>query len=88
MDDKVVPLRDSHPQIFKHGEPNEELVAKLEELLEMAKSGYLRAMSYVLITSDRAVITSWSGQCDGHDMTAGVSKLFYKFLAAETLKDE
>lgn len=79
-DDKVVGLRGSHAQIFNHSEANEEVVIKLEEMLQEAKSGYLRAFSFARVTADRNIIHGWAGSCDHHDMTAAVAKLQFRFM--------
>src|SRR6185312_11778006 len=84
----VVPLRGSHLQIFKHGEPNEEVVAKLEEMLEEARSGYLRAFAYARVTADRNIIHGWAGSCDQHDMTAAIAKLSFRFMYETYPTDE
>jgi hypothetical protein len=42
-------------------EPDADLIAKLEELLEMAKSGQLRGMAYATVKSQLVLGTGWSG---------------------------
>lgn len=81
MSENVTSLRGNHPGLFVRGEPDESLVTRLEELLRDAKSGHLRAVAIARVTADRSIITGWDGQCDHHDMTAGVAKLFHRFLA-------
>lgn len=87
-DNNISPLFGTHPQIFKHGEPNEEVVAKLEELMLEAKSGYLRAFAFARITSERHIIHGWCGSCDAHDMIAGVAQLQHRLMTDNYNREE
>jgi hypothetical protein len=66
--------------VLTHGEPDDDLIAALEDMLASARSGSLRAMAYAAISNERAISTSWRGHCDQHDMVAGVGMLQYRFL--------
>lgn len=85
---KVVGLCGTHPQIFKHGEPNEEVVERLKEMLKEAESGYLRAFSYARVTADRDIIHGWCGSCDAHDMIAGVAQLQHRLMTDNYNREE
>jgi hypothetical protein len=43
------------------GEPSAELIETIERLLEMAKSGHLRAIAYATIRECDVVGTGWDG---------------------------
>lgn len=78
----VVPIREGAliPTVVEP--PSEELIAKLEELLDAARSGYLRAIGYAMVDRDRGIGTGWAGRADHHDMTAGVNKLAFRYMSA------
>ena len=78
----VVPMREGGLIPATVMEPDEDLIAKLEQLLADARSGHLRALGYSMIDRDRAVTTGWSGHADHHDMTAGVHTLAYRYMRA------
>lgn len=69
-------------------EPDAELIAKIEGWLELARSGQLRSMAYVMIDRDRAIGTGWAGKADDHDMTGGVNTLAFRYMLASTERDE
>ncbi len=76
---EVVPLAVDSALDFT-GEPNEELVSELEGMLSDAQSGHLRAVAYASVDRDRAIVTTWCGNCDRHDMMAGVAKLNHRLF--------
>lgn len=69
-------------------EPNEELIQKLEGMLVEARSGQLRAIGCVEVDASRAISTDWAGQCDSHDMTAGVAILQHRYLTNMRLDED
>ena len=79
-EDRIVPFSKGGIVPATVMEPDADLIAKIEEWLEKAKSGQLRAMAYVMITRDRAIGTGWTGHSDQHDMTAGVNTLAWRFM--------
>lgn len=57
--DRVVPL--GVIANTKNTEPDHELICLVESLLERAKSGELRALAYVTLTSEGCIGTGWEG---------------------------
>lgn len=82
---EVVPLSSNH--VLNHGEPDEELAAMLDQLAADARSGQLRAIAYVGVTSERAINTNWAGHCDLHDMMAGTNVLNHRLLSNANLDE-
>lgn len=78
----VVPIRPDGVVPAVAMKPDGDLIAKIEEWLEAARSGHLRAMGFVSIDRDRAICTGWCGHADHHDMTAGVNMLAFRYMAA------
>ncbi len=78
---KVVPMRLDGVIPATVMKPDQELIEKLEALLADARSGHLRALGYTMINRDRAIGTGWAGNCDEHDMTAGVNILQFRFMS-------
>lgn len=79
---EVTPLFEGSVAGRPKGEPNDELVALLEQLVEDARSGQLQAIAYTGVTDMRALNTNWCGICDQHDMIAGVHVLSHRLLTA------
>lgn len=44
-----------------HGEPDEELIRSLEELLAAAKTGDIRALAYAVVLTNDVRGTGWDG---------------------------
>jgi hypothetical protein len=84
----VVPLREGGVIPGVVMEPDLDLIAKIDGWLTDAKSGQLRAMAYVMIDRDRAVVTGWTGRADGHDMLGGVSLLAFRYMKADQGRDD
>lgn len=73
----VVSLSGTHIQSL---EPCEELVERLEELLQQAKDGYIRQLLYAVVNRDRGVGTGWKGDADHHDCVCGAAMLQYRVM--------
>lgn len=83
----VVPMRAGGIIPATVMEPDQELIAKIEDWLADAKSGQLRVIGYVMIDRDRAIATGWVGKGDDHDMTAGVNMLAFRYMLAGVERD-
>lgn len=84
----VVPLKVGHIVPGSVGEPNQELIGKLEEMLVEARSGQMRAAACIVVDISRAIHTDWFGSCDSHDMAAGVGMLQHRFFANMDLDED
>ena len=84
---KVVPLISGGLVPAIVAEPDQELIAKVDQWLADAKSGQLRAMAYVMIDRDRAIGTGWVGHSDSHDMLGGVNLLAFRYMKADQDED-
>jgi hypothetical protein len=81
----VIPL--SANSVLNHGPADPETLRVLEQLVEDARSGSLRALAYVGVTSERAINTNWIGHCDKHTLIAGTSMLNHRVLTAANLDE-
>lgn len=80
----IIGLFGKNPNLT-HGEPDPELIEYLEELLERARSGNLRAIAVAQVTSERSLGSGWKGGCDTHDMIAAIAKLSWRFMYEDYL---
>lgn len=58
MSDNVVKLK---PDETLDGEPDTDIIDKLERLLERAKSGDIRAFAYAVVQRQNVLATGWEG---------------------------
>lgn len=84
MSGNVVPLKGQTPP----GEPVPGVVRQVEEMLEAARSGELRALAVVLVYRDGTLITGWEQPDSGmenartienHGLGSGILTLGYKY---------
>jgi hypothetical protein len=81
-DDKIAVMPWVSRNLVGYGKPDDNLVGALESLLSRAKTGEIRAMGWAAVTSERAVISCWDGDCNALDMAAAISILQFRFMAA------
>lgn len=80
MSDNVVKLK---PEETLPNEADPEIVAKLEELLELAKSGELRAIAYATVRPNNMLGTGWIGTAGTRYPVAGaVGMLHTRYFGA------
>ncbi len=60
----------------------EDVVEKLEELLELARSGEIAGFAFAVVTSRKDINTAWKGNADRHDMIAATAMLVYRVVSA------
>lgn len=65
-----------------HIEVQEEVVERLESLLEDAKSGRLVALAYVGVAQGGMIRASWCGKVSRSLVGYGISRLAHEFYAA------
>lgn len=65
-----------------HHEINPELIAKLEEFLEDAKSGQLIDLAYAAVRQHELVKVSWVGSGSRGLLGYAISRLQHEFFAA------
>lgn len=72
----VVPIRNA--------EPDQDLIAEIERLLEEAKRGELTAFGYAVTKQDGTIATGWTGHGVGvrHGMCAAVHLLSHRYTDA------
>lgn len=77
---EVVGLRGAVPV----GAPVAEVVEVLEDLLERARAGRLRAVAYVAVGADGAVGTGWKvpPEGGGHAVASGILTLGWRYAAS------
>ena len=56
--EKVIPFRVVEPE---RGEPDADVIAVLEALLERAKAGELAAIAYAAVDTEHSLATGWEG---------------------------
>jgi hypothetical protein len=59
MSDRVVAL--DGRAVFQAAEPNDDVVSKLEELLDEARSGRLQGFTFCALRADGSAFRGWSG---------------------------
>lgn len=69
---------------FQNAEPDQDLIADIEQLLEEAKRGEVIAFAYAITKPDGTVATGWVGHGNGarHSLYAGVNLLSHRYAAA------
>lgn len=66
-----------------HGNPCPDVVAKCEELLEMAKAGELRGLAYITTHTQDSILHGWChAEGEGHRISTGILRLTHAFTAA------
>lgn len=75
----VVAFKNSIPP----GQPNPDMVAEVERLLERAKSGELRGLAYATFATGDITGTGWVGS-DGsrHPLSSAIAMLSHRYAAA------
>jgi hypothetical protein len=73
----ILSLRGATPY---SNEPDEEIIAKLEEILKLAKDGQIQGLLYGYVGDARGISRGWVGKADQHDMIAAVSMLHFMVL--------
>lgn len=61
---------------------NGDVVAKLEELLALAKDGQITGIGYAVVRLQRHIVTGLVGNADSHDMTAAAARLAHRVVAS------
>ncbi len=69
MNDKVVPMVPGAN--IKGNEANKEIIEKLEELLDRARSGVITSFAYAVGNNDGTTGTSWIKGPDNHPIYGG-----------------
>ena len=74
----VVAFKDCVPL----GQPDPELIERIESILEEAKSGELRGIAYALVRTDGGQGVGWTG-VDGtrHLLASGIMMLHHNYAA-------
>jgi hypothetical protein len=78
---QVVTLRGAAPPVPT--EPDQEVVGKLEELLQLAKDSQLTGLVYGLVFANQDITTGWAGKADSHTMIAAATIVQHRVLAFE-----
>jgi hypothetical protein len=60
-------------------QPQGDLVKKLEEILEKAKTGEVQAVAFAVIGDDRSIATSWAGGFVVNELMSAVSWLYFRY---------
>ncbi len=84
----VVPISKDFVTAIDHGEPNEEIVAKLEMLLKDAQSGFMRGLAYACVSKDEEFKTNWAGDCKSTLLSGAVCRLQHEFMTAVLDQDQ
>ena len=73
----------NHEAQLDYGEPDGEVVEKLEWLLAEAMAGNVRGLIYGTVSHERSLINGWAGGADSHDIVAVAAKVFHQVMAAD-----
>jgi len=65
-----------------HHEVDQELVERLESLLEDAKTGVLVSLAYAGVANHELIKTSWVGRCNRGLTGYAIAKLHHEFFTA------
>lgn len=68
----------------QNGEANEEIIAALEDLLEKAKSGHLRAIAWCTYTTVDTMSSGWHQDVYGFHLAAAIMALNHEYASAMT----
>lgn len=80
MPDNVVKLK---PDETLPDEADSEIISKLEELLEMAKSGELRGVAYATVRRNNILGTGWIGTAGTrHPLSGAIGMLNTRYFTA------
>lgn len=62
-------------------DPDQEIIDKLDELLDRAKRGELTGIAYAMVRPNGAVGTGWVGEnCSSNDMLGAVAALQVRYV--------
>lgn len=79
-DQKVISLRGTLPSEAQR-EANSDVVKALEEILQLARNGQLRAFAMAYLKLPDIIVTNWQiGDANGHMMIAGVKYLEHRLM--------
>lgn len=73
----------NHDASFDYGDPDADVVEKLEWLLAEAKSGNLRGLVYGAVSQERSLIFGYTGRTESHCMVAVAAKAFHNVMDAD-----
>lgn len=76
-------MSDNIKAITAKKEPNQQLIERLEILLDQAKSGELQSVAYSGICLDGSRIRAWWNNDDTFAMAGGIQILLHEFINNE-----
>lgn len=80
---EIVPISAATALKGVHGEPCQDVVERLEELLADARSGFIRGFAYAAVTIDNGIIINWAGDASCWVLMGAVAKLQHDYLASD-----
>lgn len=86
---EIIHLVSKTSEIAKPGEPDPEIVERLEQLLELAKAGELTAIAYTCCHVDQTFGTGWIGGHGTRDkLNLGITVLGHRYTEAVIYGDQ